>query len=106
MKRNHSGSLLNYFKVGSHTTPAEVQKQPVAIDNSSAINNDATATSNECNVQLNDGNNIVPKYDISLYINKKMSDHEKINVIKNIWVPDNSYTFKTQQIGSQNRKFN
>jgi len=36
MKRNHSGSLLNYFKVWSHTTPAEVQKQPVAnvaIDN-------------------------------------------------------------------------
>lgn len=35
-----------------------------------------------------------------------MNDHEKINVIKNIWVPDNSYTFKTRQIGSQNRKFN
>lgn len=79
MKRNHSGSLSNYFKAGSHTTPAEVQKQSVAIENSSAINNDTTVTSNECNVQLNDGNNIVPKYDISLYVNKKMNDHEKIN---------------------------
>jgi len=106
MKRNNSGSLLNYFKVGSHTTLAEVQKQSVAMDNSSAINNDTTATSNECNVQLNDGNNIVPKYDISLYVNKKMSYHEKINVIKNMWVPNNSYAFKTQQIGSQNIKFN
>jgi hypothetical protein len=37
MKLNNSGSLLNYIKVGSHTTPAEVQKQLVAIDNSSAL---------------------------------------------------------------------
>jgi len=41
MKHSYSDSLLNYFKVESHTKP-EVQKQP---DNSSTIHNTAPATS-------------------------------------------------------------
>jgi hypothetical protein len=111
-KRSRSGSLLNYFKVESNTTPnvelpeSKNQKPPITAENSSTINNTATDIPNESNIQLNEGNNIVPKFDISLYVNKKLSDHEKINIIQNMWVPDNSYIFKTQQIGSQNRKFN
>lgn len=74
-KRSRSGSLLNYFKAESNTTPnvelpeLKNQKPPIAAENSSTINNIATVTSNESYIQLNDGSNIVPKYDISLCVN-------------------------------------
>ncbi|VVC30793.1 Hypothetical protein CINCED_3A009167, partial [Cinara cedri] len=53
MERNYYGSLLNYLKFESRTTP-ETQKQQISIENSSTVNNTATATSNEFNVHLNE----------------------------------------------------
>ena len=45
-------------------------------------------------------------FDISLFVNKKLDDKQKIQVLQNVWVPDNNYNFPNQQIGNQKRKFN
>jgi len=38
-------------------------------------------------------------YEISLFIDKKLSENEKISIFKNVWVPDNNFNITNQQIG-------
>ncbi|XP_050520334.1 52 kDa repressor of the inhibitor of the protein kinase-like [Daktulosphaira vitifoliae] len=45
-------------------------------------------------------------YDISLFVDKKLNNQEKIQVLQNVWVPNNNFNFPIQQIGNQSRKFN
>lgn len=40
-------------------------------------------------------------FDISLFVNKKLDDKQKLQVLQNVWVPDNNYNFPNQQIGNQ-----
>lgn len=44
--------------------------------------------------------------DISLFVNKKLNDKQKIEVLQNVRISDNSYNFPNQQIGNKKRKFN
>jgi hypothetical protein len=96
-KRIRSGSLLNYFKVGPYITlnielPESItQKPPIGAESLSTIINTSTTPSSEPNIQLNVGDNVIPKYAISLYVNKKISDYEKTNIIQNIWVSYSNY---------------
>ena len=46
----------------------------------------------------------VDKYDIGLYVNRSLNDHEKLNILKNIWKPDQYFSFKTNIITK--RRFN
>lgn len=40
------------------------------------------------------------------FVNKKLDDKQKIQLLQNVWVPDNNYNFSNQPIGNQKRKFN
>lgn len=43
--------------------------------------------------------------DISLFKNKTLSDHEKLNVLQFTWIPDFNFQFPSKSVGKQNRKF-
>jgi len=54
------------------------------------------------------GKNIL-KNDIGSYIQKnfanKLEDLDCVNILRNIWIPDSTYTFPTKMFGKKARKF-
>ena len=45
----------------------------------------------------------VNKYDIGLYVGKKLSDAEKFDIIEHLWSPDENFKFPTTQEGTKVR---
>lgn len=85
-----TGTLLNYLniklKIATNSNPPNPQ---VSVVSPSTSNNENFSS-----------------YDISLFVNKKLNDKEKMLVLQNVWIPNNNFNFPNQQIGNQNRKFN
>lgn len=45
------------------------------------------------------------KFDVGNFIHKNLSDDEKYELLKNVYVPENSYSFPSTRFGDKNRSF-
>jgi len=94
-----SSSLLKYIsikpKISTINEPPSPQKHFASPSSPSPSTSDIVGNYEN-----------LSSFDISLFVNKKLDDKQKIQVLQNVWVPDNNYNFPNQQIGNQKRKFN
>ncbi|KAE9523165.1 hypothetical protein AGLY_016398 [Aphis glycines] len=109
MSKESINNILKYFSSTASTSSQAIKKRK--LDDNVVQNNEISLPSKSYKILasdlLDDTKNLVSSFqarkDISYYIGKQWSAEEKIDILKNIWVPDPNYKFP--QSGNRNLRF-
>lgn len=107
MKRKDTNTLFDYFQKKNKISPTNENNSSEghsSITNNENVVNETTVENGSSGSEIQNPSD-TSLYDISNYVNNKLNNNEKLDLIDKLWIPNDTYKFPSTTYNNQKRRF-